>query len=112
MGAAPVVKITVVGIGAVRLRRGVFVASRLTRLTSGRGSGCWLDVFPRRALHFLGGFARLGLHAADRHGVFEESAPQVTVLALGVCVDRADFMGGLAGRALFVVGTRAIRTTC
>ena len=104
--------ITGVGIGAVGMRCGVFEASSLTRPTCGRGCGCCLNVFPRRALDFLGDFAGVGLQAAVGHGVFEESAPEVTILALGIRGNSADAFGELARRALFVGNTRAIGTTC
>ena len=110
---AAVRKILTVGIGA---RCGGFEASRLTRPTHGRGCGCCrifkCHVFPRWALNFLGAFARVGLQAAGGHGVFEECAPEVTTLALGIRGNSADAFGELARRALFVGNTRAIGTTC
>ena len=112
MGVAAVIIIITVGIGVVIMRCGGFEASSLTRPTHGRGFGCCLNVFPRRALEFLGEFARVGFQAAGGHGVFEESAPNVAPLAIGICGSSADAFGELARRAFFVGNTRAIETTC
>ena len=112
MGVAAVIIIITVGIGVVIMRYGGFEAPSLTRPTHGRGYGCCINVFPRRALNFLGDFARVGLQAGGGHGVFEESAPEFTIMALGICGNSADAFGELARRALFVGSTRAIGTAC